>query len=233
MSIKYPIYITILLLVIVLILWFIPDKLGLINESYNIEIFRSDLKDFALLISIVITLWLVLITQNISMISLNAQKAMNRPYIKCELLVLNPEASNKTGISIISPEGTQYKESNIGINTFLLISNASGGGKAINIELHSKFNIYDSDLFSINRNYHWDLLPSGDKLIIFLYNFSYPSKDVSKIELVSLKIEYTTPFDESSNAKVKCKEFDEIKEITAEGNSVNDIEISKGISIKR
>ena len=48
MSIKYPIYITILLLVIVLILWFIPDKLGLINESYNIEIFRSDLKDFAL-----------------------------------------------------------------------------------------------------------------------------------------------------------------------------------------
>ena len=77
------------------------------------------------------------------------------------------------------------------------------------------------------------MLPSGNDFLLYLYNFSIPSKENSKIELLSLKIEYTTPFDESSNDQAKCIEFNKTKQISASGNSVNDIQISDGISIKR
>lgn len=235
MKIKLPLYVTLVLIIIILVLWFFPDKLKLISIS-NIDSFRDSLKNFSLLISIIVTLWLVLITQNISLISLNAQKAMNRPYIRCELLALDnhnqiSEYVN-SDIGILSPKGTQYKESNKGINILLQVSNASGGGKAIDIKIKSNFDVFDQDLSKIERNYNVELLPSGETFLLYIYNFTIPSKELSKLQLNALKIYYTTPFDESSKEKEKCLEFNETNQLSVSGSSVQEIQLLSGLSIK-
>ena len=75
-----------------------------------------------LILYVPLTLWLVLITREMSLIALNAQKASNRPELKCTLLISNekPDAKN---LEILNSEDAKYIENKEGANVFFLVQN--------------------------------------------------------------------------------------------------------------
>ena len=126
-----PFYLSSLLLIVVLILWFFPQTFNLTNDNYSVTQFRSDLKDLTSIFYIVITLWLVLVTRKMAEVSLNSQKAFNRPELLCELFISNdkPTVGHFTKIEKIEIRNTpdsEYNEGLEGANVFLIIKNRYG-----------------------------------------------------------------------------------------------------------
>ena len=162
--------------IIIMILWLFPLPYYL-NDKYTIAQYRSDLKDLLLVLYVPITLWLVLITQRMSEIALNAQKASNRPELKCTLLISNekPDARtlNTRNIEILSSKDAEYVENNEGACIFFLIQNLDGSGRAIKLSLTMKFEATNPDKIVLERNFDISFLSPGDSLACYIYQFKW------------------------------------------------------------
>ncbi len=232
----FPLYFTTGVFVVILLLWFFPSKLGLTTEAYTVTQFRSDLKDLASIFYIVITLWLVLVTRKMAEISLNSQKAFNRPELMCELFISNEKPINAhfTGIKNIEIRNTpdsEYIEDQSGANLFLIIKNRYGGGKSINLKINSNFEATNPERITLNRNLEIDYLAEGDSVAFYLYRFEKPSTETCSINLKSCHLQFTTPFNEASKDSPIEIIYNKGNQILATGNHVGAIKIENGIRL--
>lgn len=99
-------------LVLMVLAWLIPDKLGLTRDNYTILNARSDIKDFANILYVAFTLWLVLLTQKMAAISFNAQRATSKPELNATLFVTNEKADSKLfgvhNLKILTSANNEY-----------------------------------------------------------------------------------------------------------------------------
>lgn len=229
-----PLFASTLIFLIILLLWLCPNRFGLISKDYPINLFRSDLKDLANLFYIVITLWLVLVTRKMAEISINSQKAFNRPEISGELFVSDekPAEGHFTAIKnveIRSTSNSEYNEGQVGASIFLVIKNRYGGGKAINIKIQSNFEANNPDRISLPRNIEIDYLAEGDCVAIYLYRFDKPSVENCSLKLANIILQFTTPFNEASSDNPIELKYGVDNEILAIGNHIGAIKLEKGI----
>lgn len=236
-KINIPLYVSGIVFIIVLVLWFFPTTFGLITENYSITQFRSDLKDLAGLFYIVVTLWLVLVTKKMAETSINSQKAMNRPEILCELFISNekPTSNHFTSINNIeirSSSDAEYIEGQDGASVFLIIKNRYGGGKAININLIAEFEAKNPENLKLERRLIFDFLAEGDAIAFYVYRFEKPSTENCSLKLKKCEMQYTNPFSEASNEPLKKLFYDKEKQILANGNHIGLITLKEGIRIR-
>lgn len=229
-----PLYASILLFIIVLILWFYPSWFNLVDKDYPITLFRSDLKDLANLFYIVIGLWLVLVTRKMAEVSINSQKAFNRPEMLCELFISDekPTSSHFTGIKNVEIRSTvdsEYNEDQLGASIFLVVKNRYGGGKSINIKLKANLEANNPDRISLPRNMEIDYLAEGDCVAIYLYRFEKPSIDNCSLKLTDSTLQFTTPFNEASHDNPIELKYGLQNEILAIGNHIGAIKLESGI----
>jgi len=217
---------------IMIILWIHPFSF-FINDTYTITQYRSDLKDLFLVFYVPLTLWLVYINQRMSEIALNAQKASNRPEIKCTLLINNEKPDPRTlkakNLEILSSEDAKYIENQEGANIFVLVKNLEGSGKAINLSLIMKFEATNPEKITLERNYKLSYLSPGDAFACYIYRFDFSGLPNSSLKLNNCKIFYTTPFDEAAKEPPKEINFDNDEKLLAEGNRVEAIKLGGGI----
>jgi hypothetical protein len=219
---------------VVLSLWFFPNTLGLVNEIYPLSQYRSDLKDLAQLFYILVTLWLVLVTRKMAEVSLNSQKASNRPEIMCELFISSekPFVSNFTGIKNIEIRNTsdsEYDEELKGANIFLIVKNRYGGGKAINITTNTNLEAKNPERITLPRKIEIDYLAEGDCVAFYLYRFERPSHDNCSIKLTDCMLKFTTPFNEASKDNHIEISYNNKNQILATGNHIGAIKLDGGI----
>ena len=231
-----PLAFSIFLFLIILALWFIPGFFHLISDNYPIEQFRSDLKDLAGLFYIVVTLWLVLVTRKMAETSVITQKALNRPEIVLELFISNENPnqlkfSSINNVEIRSTVDAKYIPEQEGASVFLLIKNRYGGGKAININIISKFSAHNPDNFTIEREFKIDFLAEGDAIAFYIFRYDKPSTDRCKLEINRCEIEYSTPFTEASNEPKMKTSYTNDNNMLATGNHIGLITLGDGIRI--
>ena len=231
-----PLYISSGVLIIVLLIWIFPEKLGLVHENISISEFRSDLKDLTSLFYIVITLWLVLVTRKMVEISINSQKALNRPEILCELFINDekPDTTNISGIKNVEIRNTidaKYIENQDGACVFIIIKNRYGGGKAINININAQFSAKNPENLQLERKLEIDFLAEGDAIALYIYRYEKPSTDNCHLGLVNCELSHTNPFAEASNEPLKTIKYNRTKSILAKGNHIGAITLSEGIRI--
>lgn len=229
-----PLYVSILVLIAVLVLWFYPDWFNLIDEKYNIVQYRSDLKELANLFYIVIGLWLVLVTRNMAQISINSQKAFNRPEILCEVFISDEKPSNEhftaiKNVEIRNTTDSEYSEEQLGASVFLVVKNRYGGGKAIDINLKANFEAKNPDRISLNRNIKIDYLAEGDCIAFYLYRFEKPSTENCFLKLSDAVLQFTTPFNEASNDSPIELKYNDKNEVLAIGNHIGAIKLETGL----
>jgi hypothetical protein len=234
--IKNPLYLSGFLLILILILWFFPEKLNLLSEEYPVKQFRSDLKDLAGLFYIVVTLWLVLVTRKMAETSVNAQKAMNRPEILTELYVSDKKPIEGSftaikNIEIRSSSDAEYIDDQEGASVFLVVKNRYGGGKAINISLKAEFKAKNPENLKLERNLKIDFLAEGDAIAFYIYRYEKPSTDKCSLELTNCELKYTNPFSEASNEPFKSIDYNKDNAISANGNHIGLISLNTGIRI--
>jgi hypothetical protein len=234
--IKNPLYLSGFLLILILILWFFPEKLNLLSEEYPVRQFRSDLKDLAGLFYIVVTLWLVLVTRKMAETSVNAQKAMNRPEILTELYVSDKKPIEGSftaikNIEIRSSSDAEYIDDQEGASVFLVVKNRYGGGKAINISLKAEFNAKNPENLKLERSLKIDFLAEGDAIAFYIYRYEKPSTDKCSLELTNCELKYTNPFSEASNEPFKSIDYNKDNAISANGNHIGLISLNTGIRI--
>ena len=222
----------IITIIIILIILYFPSSYYL-SEKYTIAQFRTDLKDFILLLYIPLTLWLALITKNMSEIALNAQKASNRPELECILLINNEKPNEEMlkvrKLDIRSSEAATYIENQEGADVFFVIKNLDGSGKAINIAINLKFEATDPEEITLDRNFKVNFLSPGDSVAFYIYRFDFTGLPNSSLKLNSGKILYTTPFDEAAKECMKEISFDNNTKLLAEGNKVELLKLGSGI----
>ena len=181
-----------------------------------------------LILYVPLTLWLVLITREMSLIALNAQKASNRPELKCTLLISNEKPAAKN-LEILNSEDAKYIENKEGANVFFLVQNLHGSGKAINLSIALEFEASIPDKISLKRNFDKSFLSPGDSIASYIYRFEWSGLPDLSLKLVKCKISYTTPFDEASKEPLKEINFDRNEKLPAEGNKVDTINLGDGI----
>lgn len=235
-NIKNPLNLSGLLLIIILILWFFPEKLRLISDEYPVKQFRSDLKDLAGLFYIIVTLWLVLVTRKMAETSVNAQKAMNRPEILTELYVSDKKPIEDSfnaikNIEVRSSSDAEYIEGQEGASVFLIVKNRYGGGKAINISLNAEFTAKNPENLKLERRLTIDFLAEGDAIAFYIYRYEKPSTDKCSLELSRCELKYTNPFSEASNEPLKSIIYNKDNAISANGNHIGLISLNTGIRI--
>lgn len=233
---KNPLYLSSLLLIAILILWFFPAKFNLISDEYPIVQFRSDLKDLAGIFYIVITLWLVLVTRKMAETSVNAQKAMNRPEILSELYISDQKPNENSfsaikNIEIRSSSDAEYIDNQEGASVFLIIKNRYGGGKAINISVNADFTAKNPENLKMERSLKIDFLAEGDAIAFYIYRYEKPSTDKCSLVLEKCEMTYTNPFSEASNEPLKKIIYNKDNSISANGNHIGLISLSSGIRI--
>ena len=229
-----PLYASTLIFVLVIILWLKPEAFNLISKDYPVVQFRSDLKDLANLFYIVVTLWLVLVTRKMAEVSINSQKAFNRPEISGELFVSDEKPSDLhfsaiKNVEIRNTSNSEYNEGLVGASVFLVIKNRYGGGKAINIKMIANFEANNPDSVSLIRTVEIDYLAEGDCVAIYLYRFEKPSIDSCALKLLNSTLQFTTPFNEASHDNPIELKYGFENEILATGNHVGAIKLEKGI----
>lgn len=234
--IKNPLYLSGIILIIILVLWFFPDTFGLISDDYPIKQFRSDLKDLAGLFYIVVTLWLVLVTRKMAETSVNAQKAMNRPEILSELYISDKKPVGDSfnaikNIEIRSSSDAEYIDDQEGASVFLIIKNRYGGEKAINISLTAEFTAKNPENLKLERNINIDFLAEGDAIAFYIYRYEKPSTDKCSLLLSKCEMQYTNPFSEASNEPLKKIIYNKDNAIIANGNHIGLISLKSGIRI--
>jgi hypothetical protein len=231
-----PLYFTTFVFVVILFLWFFPNKLGLISSDYSISQFRSDLKDLASIFYIVITLWLVLVTRKMAEVSLNSQKSFNRPELMCELFISNEKPINKhfsaiRNIEIRNAQDSEYVENQPGANVFLIVKNRYGGGKSINLKINANFEATNPDRIALHRRLEVDYLAEGDSVAFYFYRFEKPSTENCSINLNECRLEFTTPFNEASKDSPIEIVYNKQNQILATGNHIGAIKLESGIRI--
>lgn len=229
-----PLYASGLIFIVIVILWLYPNWFNLLDKNYQLSQFRSDLKDLANIFYIVITLWLVLVTRKMAEISINSQKAFNRPEISCELFISDekPMSEHFTAIKdveIRSTADSEYSEEQHGASVFLVIKNRYGGGKAINIKLNATFQANNPDGISLPRNIEIDYLAEGDCVAIYLYRFEKPSIENCSLKLTNSTLQFTTPFNEASHDNPIELKYGQKNQILALGNHIGAIKLEDGI----
>ncbi len=229
-----PLYASTLIFVVVLLFWIFPNKFGFLNENYQLAQFRNDLKDLANLFYIVLTLWLVLVTRKMAEVSLNSQKALNRPELLGELFI-SDEKPNKDhftaikNVEIRNTIGSEYNDGQIGASVFLVIKNRYGGGKAIDIKVNSAFEANNPERISLPRTMNIDYLAEGDCVVIYLYRFEKPSNEHCALKLTHCNVQFTTPFNEASGDSPIELIYNAENEILATGNHTGAIKLERGI----
>ena len=231
-----PLYLTTALFIVVLVLWFFPNILGLITTAYPLSQYRSDLKDLSQLFYILVTLWLVLVTRKMAEVSINSQKASNRPELMCELFISSekPNVNQFTGIKNIEIRNTsdsEYDEELQGANIFLIVKNRYGGGKAINISTNANLEAKNPERLMLPRKVEIDYLAEGDCVAFYLYRFERPSNENCSIKLSDCKLRFTTPFNEASHDAYLEITYNDKKQILATGNHIGAIKLDGGIRI--
>ena len=229
-----PLYFTTLLFIVVVILWFFPNFIGLVNNQYTLSQYRSDLKDLAQLFYILVTLWLVLVTRKMAEVSLNSQKASNRPEIMCELFISSdkPIVNNFTGIKNIEIRNTsdsEYVEELQGANIFLIVKNRYGGGKAINIKTNTNLDAKNPERITLPRKIEIDYLAEGDCVAFYLYRFEKPNNENCSLKLIDCVLTFTTPFNEASKDNHIEITYNNKNQILATGNHIGAIKLDGGI----
>ncbi|HLO60330.1 MAG TPA: hypothetical protein VK179_16385 [Bacteroidales bacterium] len=229
-----PLYCTTLLFLVVLILWFFPNILGLISERYSLAQYRSDLKDLAQLFYILVTFWLVMVTRKMAEVSLNSQKAMNRPEVLCELFISSekPAIMHFNGIKNMELRNTsdsEYDEELQGANVFLIIKNRYNGGKAINLTTDSYFEAKNPERILLPRKIEIDYIAEGDCVAFYLYRYERPSSENCSLKLVNCLLSFTTPFNEASKDQYIEISYNNNNPILATGNHVGAIKLDGGI----
>lgn len=229
-----PLYVTSIIFIVVLVLWFFPSFLGLIKEQYSISQYRSDLKDLSQLFYILVTLWLVLVTRKMAEVSLNSQKAFNRPELMCELFISSekPDLKHFTGIKNIEIRNTsdsEYDEELQGANIFLIIKNRYGGGKAINLTTSANFEAKNPERITLPRKIEIDYIAEGDCVAFYLYRFERPSNESCSLKLTDCLLKFTTPFNEASKDKHIEILYNHKNQILATGNHIGAIKLTEGI----
>jgi hypothetical protein len=218
----------------VLVFWFFPNILGLINEQYPLRQFRSDLKDLAQLFYILVTLWLVLVTRKMAEVSLNSQKASNRPELMCELFISSekPNINHFTGIKNIEIRNTsdsEYDEELLGANIFLIVKNRYGGGKAISLTTNANLEAKNPERMTLPRKMEIDYLAEGDCVAFYLYRFERPSHENCSLKLIDCLLKFTTPFNEASKDNPIEINYNTKNQILATGNHIGAIKLNGGI----
>ena len=233
-----PLYASTFIFLIIVVIWINPSFFNLISNEYPLQQFRSDLKDLANLFYIVVTLWLVLVTRKMAEVSINSQKAFNRPEISAELFI-SDEKPNEAHFSAIknveirSTINSEYNEGLNGASVFLIIKNRYGGGKAINFKLTANFEANNPDQISLPRTIEIDYLAEGDCIAIYLYRFDKPSIENCVLKLCNCSLQFTTPFNEASSDNPIELKYNIEKEILATGNHIGAIKLEKGIRINK
>jgi hypothetical protein len=231
-----PLYASSLVFLVMIILWLFPNRFGLLSEKYLIVQFRSDLKDLANIFYIVITLWLVLVTRKMAEISINSQKAFNRPEILVELFISDekPITEHFTAIKNVEIRNTsdsEYSDGQLGANIFLVIKNRYGGGKAIVIKINANFEANNPERISLPRTLEIDYLAEGDCVAVYLYRFERPSFDHCSLKLKSCTLQFTTPFNEASGDNPIELKYGIDNQMLATGNHIGAIKLESGIRI--
>lgn len=231
-----PLYLSLGVLVIFLLLWFFPNLLNLVTNDYTLSQYRSDLKDLINVFYIVITLWLVLVTRKMAEVSLNSQKAFNRPEIYCELFISSEKpsltnVSNMKNIEIRNTIHSQYSEGQSGASIFLIIKNRYGGGKAIKLEVKTEFAAMNPEGIAFNRNTEIEYLAEGDCVAVYCYRFDRPSTENCSLELKYCTLKFTTPFNEASNDPSLEIKHNYNNPILATGNHIGAIKLDSGIRV--
>jgi hypothetical protein len=229
-----PFYLTTIVFVLIIGLWFFPGSFGLLSKDYPIKDFRSDLKDLATLFYIVITLWLVLVTRKMAEVSLKAQKATNRPELICELFLSDEEPSvthfnGIKNIEIRSTSESNYTYSQLGACLFLIIKNRYGGGKSINVQIHTSLEANNPDRIALDRKMSIDYLSEGDCVCFYLYRFEKPSNENCKLSLKNCSLLFTTPFGEASKDSLMKIDYSNHNKILITGNHKGAIQLGTGI----
>ena len=231
---ELPLYLSALVFIVVLVLWFFPRALKLIDEKDSITQFRSDLKDVASLFYYVATLWLVLVTRKMSQVSLNALKASNRPEIHCELFIADKKPSKEDfiGINYLEIRNTgdsHYIEGQSGASIYLIIRNSNRGGKAINLKLEANLEAKNPDSMSFRRTVEISSLAEGDCVVVYLHRFETPSRSSSMLNLLECSLQYTTPFNEASKDDPIEIKYGRQNQMLAHGNLIGAINLGNGI----
>ncbi len=233
----FPLIISTIALAVILILWFFAVPLRLAEES-TIVGFRANLQAVGNFFYLVVTLWLVLVTRKMAEVSLNAQKAANRPEILCELYIdtKKPSETDFQGIKrieLMNTEGSRYEEGISGAGIFLILKNRYGGGKAIDINIDASFEANSPDTVLLDRPFTVDYLAEGDCIAVYLYRFEKPSLEDCFIKLKKCSIGYTTPFGEASkDSKLKI-EYGKNNPMLATGNLIGAIKLGEGVKINK
>ena len=229
-----PLYISSFVFLIVLILWRFPSVIGVTKEPSSIFQFRTDLKDLASIFYYIVTLWLVLVTRKMADISINAQKAMNRPEIMCELYISSekPTIELFNGVKNVELRNTadsSFNEGLKGASVFLIIKNRYGGGKSINLIATVNLEAQNPERIKLTRTIEIDYLAEGDCVAVYLYRFEKPSIENCSIKLIESKLRFTTPFNEASKDSPIEIKYNNDKQILATGNHIGAIVLNGGI----
>jgi hypothetical protein len=206
-----------------------------LTTADKISTFRSDLKDLVYILYVPITLWLVLVTRNMATISINAQRALHRPELKAQLVVTNetptPTDCKCTHLETISTEDSEFAPSPDGVYVFLLINNLYGGGKAIRLNIDIDLIATDKDKVELPRKVNVHSLLSGDALALYIYTFTKPSTDKSKLSLKMCTVSYTNPFDEASKAAPQLLAFNNKNTLMVTGNHSGAVKLGEGLHV--
>lgn len=232
-----PLYVSLLVLIVFTLLWLFPGVFGKAKDPIAISQYRNDLKDFISIFYIVLTLWLVLLTRKMAEISINSQKAFNRPEINCELFISSEKPSvnhflDIKNIEIRNAQDSTYIEGLAGASIFLILKNRYGGGKCINLSATISLEATNPEKIILSRPLQLDYLAEGFCIAYYLYRFEKPNIDKCSIKLVNCKVQFSTPFDEASKEIPLEINFGIKNEIIATGDLNGAIKLLGGIVLK-
>lgn len=227
-----------ILVMLILLVWFIPDKLGLASST-EINNFRQALSSFSNIVYVAITLLLVVETRAMARDAFHAQKANNLPQLRAEMFVGDhPPTSDTFGeASSLPVRGTKeslFDATAVGTSLYLVIWNIKGTGKALNYSVTLTMDATTSEGKSqLTRTFEGDCLAPEEGLAIYLHRFPAPNSTTHSISLLECKIRYMTPFGVVSSHEPEVADFLANKrKLLVAGNQTGAFNLLDGLEAK-